>query len=456
MTILRTKSYKMHYLKKLITLTFFSSPLSGISANSNIKDDPHNSMYRRLEADIRATRQLMPEYLKSKYESNLNEYNFNRLLEYNKLFNNLESEYLNIQNSALPIFKEFKQIKSLIEKRRLTTNEKNEILLQLNFLIEKLTNEITSLKETAKESQILSESWNNRYSQKIIEHHAKIFDPTNSFPILYAKISNDMENYNVSIFNAYIPGFNDFTQKYEEEDKKKKEERDKSLFVFLDNFFGSYKAESDHQQRLQELITELRETNILAVKSLDSQKHEIIKKSIIETMPDSFSRNAKDFNLRNEILELTNKSNAAAKSFEIKIQAIKDIAMIVSENLGQDLQKMIEAKSAKFIEALNQKRDLDLKVSVELDKEAQRIVFKKDPEIKNYLKKENSTRFEEAYTSLSEVFQNDALLAEKYLKNTFYNQQKDFLFNDKDFLNSYPINSWSVFIRQIFSETISQ
>jgi hypothetical protein len=392
-------------------------------------------------------------YLKSKYESNLNEYNFTRLLEYNKLFNGLETEYLNLRDSTHTIFDEFNNLRSIFEKRRLTTNETNEIVIQLNFLIEKLAKKINLLKEISKEADSLVEAWKIRGSKTVINHHAKIFNPINSFPIPNLKLSGDLKSYSTTIVNAYVPGFNVFTRKYENEGNR---DEGSSILNFLDNIIGSSKAKRDHEKKLYDLISEFRQANFEAVKKLDDQKYEIIKKSIEENLPESFSGNGVTFNLKKESTELKEKAKSAAKSLEIKLQEMKEVTKLANKNLGQDLQKMVEAKNASFLDALNKKRDLDIKLSTELDKESQKIISEKGTQIKDSLKKENTTNTDEAYSSLSEIFQNDALLAEKYLKGTLYNKEKNFLFNDKEFLNSYPLNSWSVFIRQLFSETIPQ
>lgn len=474
----------MYYHKKLLFLILTISPLFAICANyrnsddrraamdqkhdemlkrnldfMNKNQDPHSLMYQRLEADIRATREYMPEYLRLHYETNLNEYNHNRLLEYNRLFNNLEEEYNQIRNGTLTISDEFSKIKDLMQRRRLTTNETSNHLMQLHFLIENLEKKIKSLQEITKESQILAENWENRSSEKAIEHHGKLFDPINCFPVQKIKISNDMESYSLIFLDAYFAGINVFTRSNNQGETT---EKDKALLAFIENIF-KVKEESDHEKRIQELITRFWETNTLIVKNLASQKNEIIKKSIANNMPDSFERytdehesKKESFDLKKEIIELTNKTNEAEKRLASYLQEIKDVASIARNNIGQDLQKMIEAKSTKFIQALNQKRELDLKVSTELDKKAQEIILERGAQIKNSLKKENISNIEDAYSSLSEVFQKDALLSEKYLKNTLYQHKKDFLFNDKDFLTSYPINSWSIFIRQIFSETLPQ
>ena len=308
------------------------------------------------------------------------------------------------------------------------------------------------LRELIKETQILTERWNDRSSKIVTDHQAKIFNPINRFPVTNVNLSNDLMSYNIPILDAYLAALNVFTKKHDQETNSA---NNKALLAIIDNFLNA-KAENDYQKRLQELITEFRDANISAIKNLDSQKDEIIKKSILESMPDSFNRDGVDFNLRNESLELANKANNDTKILESKLQEIKDTTEIISKNLGQDLQKMLEAKNINFVKALNQKRDLDLKISIELDREAQRIILEKGTQITDSFKKENITMTEEAYSNLSEIFQNDALLAEKYLKGTLYDKEKDFLFNDKEFLNSYPINSWSVFIRHLFSETISQ
>jgi hypothetical protein len=470
----------MYYLKKLLALSITFSGTNRIFANSedkderrrymdqrlesatkenlqflknlNKKEDPSTLTCKGLEADTRATRLYMAEYLKSKYESDLNEYNSIRLQEYNKLLSNLEIDYFKTQDSADTILKEYEEIKTIIERRRLTASERNNTIIQLNFLIEKLIKKINMLRELIKETQILTERWNDRSSKIVTDHQAKIFDPINRFPVTNVNLSNDLMSYNIPIFDAYLAALNVFTKKHDQETNSA---NNKALLAIIDNFLNA-KAENDYQKRLQELITEFRDANISAIKNLDSQKDEIIKKSILESMPDSFNRDGVDFNLRNESLELANKANNDTKILESKLQEIKDTTEIISKNLGQDLQKMLEAKNINFVKALNQKRDLDLKISIELDREAQRIILEKGTQITDSFKKENITMTEEAYSNLSEIFQNDALLAEKYLKGTLYDKEKDFLFNDKEFLNSYPINSWSVFIRHLFSETISQ
>jgi hypothetical protein len=436
----------MYYLKKLISLSIFLSPLIGIPAKNDNSDDAHAYLYRRLEADIMATRIHMFGYLKTKYESNLNEYNFVRLLEYHKLFTNLESEYLKTRDNTVIILEKYKELKEFIEKRRLTTNEINETVIQLNFLIQKLMNQINSLREIKNESIILSESWKNRISEDVVSHHAKLFNPINIFPIPYVKLSSDLETYNISILNAYLPGLNVFTQKHYQGDSG-------SSLGFFDNLLGSSKAKGDHEKKVYDLVNQLNEANISAVKKLDSQKFEIIKNSITNSMPENLPINEQDFNLKKEADELKDKAQSASKNFEIKLQEMKTVANLANKNIGQDLKKMVEAKSITFIDALNKKRDLDLKISKELDREAQKIILEEGSRLKNSLKSETT---EEAYSSLAEVFQKDAFLAEKYLKNTLYKEQKDFLFNDIEFLKSYPINSWSIFIRQLFSETIPQ
>lgn len=439
-----------------------------------------SNMYNHISQDTEIFKKELEPFLTQMYSNLLDQHNLKRLYDYHRVFYDLERRRALIE----PMYnRAVDALEGLQVQRRspiLLPGEQSRLLSEEQFYVENLKTARDSMSELAVTSARLEKSWNNRGSDTVVDNLAKLFDFKNTFHEPHIAPNANYDSYMVYFSASYVPESN--TMSYAEAGLETKQDPVMVAFtvtqgvavsvlltspepfskalaavvlvvVLVAGLLYSGHKIKHHEDKVTGLINEQYAViNSIRDKLEAKQKEAIqasIQKILVEGNDPKIALGARLHNLSEELAAFRDRL-----SDRLAYYTQKSSESFV--RFERDVEKLADADTNAILTDVQTARRHDLARMRDFNRDARDFARGTGQEILRGLLPVGGSPFAARLsqrTALVQVLRQDALFGTKYLNGALYREDKDFFFNDRQFLlRSYPAGDWLGYLMQFMEQ----